>query len=75
MSSLTNVAGGLVGYLALDAAQGLVPMTLILAASGFLYIAVADLLPRLREQSGVLIHCLLIGCGVLFVTLGTAHVH
>lgn len=76
ISSMTNVAGGIIGYFTLDYAQSLVPMALTLAAAGFLYIAVADLLPRLRgEQNGILIHSVLIGCGVLFVALGTGHSH
>lgn len=76
VSSLTNVAGGVIGYFALDYAQGLIPITLTLAAAGFIYIAVADLLPRLRgEQDAILIHSLLIGIGVLVVVLGKGHVH
>jgi len=76
MSSLTNIAGGIIGYYLLEYAQGLVPVALTLAASGFIYIAVADLLPRLRgEQAGIPIHVVLIGCGVAFVALGTGHAH
>ncbi|MCX7163237.1 MAG: ZIP family metal transporter [Rhodocyclales bacterium] len=57
VSSLTDIAGGIIGYFLLDYAQGLVPLALTLAAAGFIYIAVADLLPRLRgEQEGIPLH-------------------
>ena len=76
VSSLTNIAGGLIGYFLLEYAQGLVPVALTLAAAGFIYIAVADLLPRLRgEQAGIPIHIVLIGCGVAFVAFTGGHKH
>lgn len=76
VSSLTNVAGGIIGFYLLDYAQGMVPVALTLAAAGFIYIAVADLLPRLRgEQAGIPIHIVLIGCGVAFVVFGSGHAH
>ena len=76
VSSLTNIAGGIIGYYTLAYAQNLVPVALTLAAAGFIYIAVADLLPRLRgEQAGIPLHIVLIGCGVAFVAFGTGHTH
>jgi len=76
VSSLTNMAGGIIGYFALDYAQNMVPAALTLAAAGFIYIAVSDLLPRLRgEQNAILTHSLLIIGGVLIVALGSGHNH
>ena len=76
IASLTNTAGGVIGYFALEYAQGMVPVVITLAAAGFIYISVSDLLPRLRgEQSATLTHSILIGCGVLVVVLVNGHSH
>jgi zinc and cadmium transporter len=76
MSSMANIIGGVLGYYLLANAQSLVPVALTLAAAGFIYIAVSDLLPRLRgEQAGIPIHIVLIGCGVAFVVLTSGHAH
>ncbi len=50
LASLTAVAGGLIGWLALSQATTLIPYVLALAAASFLYIAVADLMPLLQRQ-------------------------
>lgn len=74
VSSLANIAGGIIGYFLLEHALGLVPLALTLAAAGFLYIAVADLLPRLRgEQADIWIHVVAIGVGVAFVAIDIGH--
>lgn len=49
-SSLTAIAGGLIGYFALGALEGLLPYILTIAAASFLYIAISDLLPLLRRE-------------------------
>ena len=49
--SLTSVAGGIVGYFTLEGAQGLVQYALLVAASCFVYIAVADLIPDMHRQN------------------------
>ena len=49
--SLTSVAGGIVGYFMLEGAQALVQYALLLAASCFIYIAVADLIPDMHRQN------------------------
>jgi zinc and cadmium transporter len=51
-SSLASVAGGVLGYVVLDQAQGLVQYALALAAASFIYIAIADLIPHLHRQNG-----------------------
>jgi len=50
LSSLASVVGALVGYVGLSHAHALLPYALVLAASSFIYIAVADLLPLLRRE-------------------------
>lgn len=50
LSSLTSIAGGLLGYFALGAMEELLPFILTIAAASFLYIAISDLLPMLRRE-------------------------
>lgn len=50
LCSLTMVAGGVVGYLALAGMRPLLPYLLVFAAAGFLYLAIADLLPALQRE-------------------------
>jgi zinc and cadmium transporter len=76
ISSLAALAGGMVGYFALERAQEWVPHILTLAAASFLYIAVADLMPRLkREQQSIGWHGLLLAAGIALVVFGSAHSH
>lgn len=76
VSSLSALAGGIVGYLALERALDWVPHILTLAAASFLYIAVADLMPRLkREQRGIGWHGLLLAAGIALVAFGSTHFH
>lgn len=51
LSSLSAVLGGVVGYFALGSAESLLPYVLVLAAAGFIYIALADLVPDLHRQT------------------------
>ncbi len=50
-ASLTSVAGGVLGYFALDGARAALPYVLMLAAASFIYIAVADLIPELHRRN------------------------
>lgn len=50
ISSLATVVGALIGYASLDGAQALLPYILAVAASSFIYIAVADLIPGLHKR-------------------------
>jgi zinc and cadmium transporter len=76
ISSLAAVGGGAVGYVALDNAQDWIPVIITIAASSFLYIAIADLMPRLkRETQSVGWHGLLLAAGIVVVFLGSAHSH
>ncbi|MDB5920856.1 MAG: family metal transporter, partial [Massilia sp.] len=76
LCSLMAVLGGLLGYFTLDRASGLIPYVLVFAASGFIYIAVSDLMPQMQRRATVresVPQVLLIGLGVvivLFLTRG-----
>lgn len=50
-SSLMSIAGGVLGYFALDDAREATPYVLVLAAASFIYIAVADLIPDMHRRS------------------------
>jgi len=76
VSSLAALAGGVIGYFALERALEWVPHILTIAAASFLYIAVADLMPRLkREQRSIGWHGLLLAAGIALVVLGSQHAH
>ncbi len=76
VSSLTSLVGGVIGYFSLEQAQEWVPTIIILAAASFTYIAIADLMPRLkREQQGIGWHGLMLGLGIAIVVFGSGHSH
>lgn len=50
LSSLTTVVGGVIAYFGLSQIGAVVPYVLAVAASSFIYIAVADLLPGLHKR-------------------------
>lgn len=53
LSGLASVAGGVLAYFALSTLSGAIPYVLALAAAGFLYVAVADLIPNLHRRVAV----------------------
>jgi zinc and cadmium transporter len=70
LCSLMAVAGGLLGYTMLDRASGMIPYVLVFASSGFIYIAVSDLMPQMQRRATVresVPQVILIGLGVLIV--------
>jgi zinc and cadmium transporter len=76
VSSLASLVGGIAGYFALENMQEWVPHIITVAAASFLYIAVADLMPRLkRETTAIGWHGLLLAAGIAFVVFGTGHAH
>lgn len=78
LSSLAAVAGGVLGYFLLDGAHASLPYALALAASSFLYIAIADLMPFLHRQRGgaaALWQGVLIAAGVVIIPLAGHFVH
>jgi zinc and cadmium transporter len=68
VSSLAAVAGALLGYFALSAAEQWVPRVLALSAAGMLYVAVADLIPGLHRRARLAETA----TQVLFIGLGIA---
>ena len=51
ISSFATLVGGVLGYVALQNMQSLVPYLLALAAASMIYIAVADLIPGLHKRT------------------------
>ncbi len=77
-ASLTTLIGALLAYYSLDDAKYLLPYVLAVAASSFIYIAVADLIPGLHRRShlqATLQQILLIsfGIGVIYLAHSTLH--
>lgn len=72
--SLMAVVGGILGYLMLARGMQWIPYVLVLASSGFIYIAVSDLMPQMQRRATMretIPQLLLIGLGVgvvLFLT-------
>ncbi len=50
LSGLAGVAGGVVGYFLVGPFEAALPFLLVVAASSFVYVAVADLLPQLQQR-------------------------
>jgi len=77
-SSATGVVGGIAGYFAFENAQHLTPYVLALAASSFIYIAVADLIPglhRAMDARSTAWQIVLIAAGIITVALPHAFLH
>ncbi len=69
-SSLTTVLGGMLAYFGLEDLHDSLPYFLALAASSFIYIAVADLIPSLHKKTDMktsLQQIALIAMGVLLI--------
>jgi len=79
LASLTTVIGGVLAYFSLADLHESLPYFLALAASSFIYIAVADLIPSLHNKSDItasLGQIVLITAGVLLIcTLHTVVHH
>ena len=64
--------GAVAAFVAVDAVPHILPYALVLAASSFLYVAMADLIPDLhkgRTDASSLRQIALIGLGILTVVL------
>lgn len=76
--SLMAVVGGLVGYYMLGDGMHLIPYVLVLASSGFIYIAVSDLMPQMQRRATLresIPQFVLIALGVGIVLLLTHRFH
>ncbi|KAF0092822.1 MAG: zinc/iron permease [Hyphomonadaceae bacterium] len=70
LASLTTVIGGVLAYYSLENLHDSLPFFLALAASSFIYIAVADLIPSLHKKTDMkasLEQIALIAAGVLVI--------
>jgi zinc and cadmium transporter len=77
-TGLTSVLGALVAYVALRRALGVLPYALAFAAAGFLYIALAGLVPGLQRRAdprASAAQVLLIGCGIVVVAAAERLAH
>ncbi len=77
-SSLMSIAGGVLGYLALDDAREATPYVLVLAAASFIYIAVADLIPEMHRRSDMrssLLQVVFIAAGIGTILLSHLFLH
>jgi zinc and cadmium transporter len=80
LSGLAAVLGGLVGYLGLETSKQALPFVLVLAASAFIYIALADLVPdmqrqRRRGESALQVVLMLVGIAAVAALNSFAHSH
>ena len=78
LASLGTVVGALLAYFALSDMQHVLPYILIIAASSFIYIAVADLIPGLHNKvkpSETLQQVLLIAAGTVFIFITHSTLH
>ena len=78
LTSLTTVIGGVLAWFALQQMQAVLPFVLAIAASSFIYIAVADLIPTLHQRvegSATVQQIVLIAAGILLIysTHSTLH--
>jgi zinc and cadmium transporter len=78
LASLTTVLGGVLAYFSLEDLHGILPYFLALAASSFIYIAVADLIPSLHTKTDMktsVQQIVLIAAGVFLICSlqGIAH--
>lgn len=76
LSGLAAVLGGVLGYWVVEPWRELFPYLLVVAASSFVYIAVADLLPQLQRRlrwHDTLAQLAWLGAGLLLVVAIGAH--
>jgi zinc and cadmium transporter len=72
--SMMAVVGGVLGFYMLEDASNLIPYVLVFASSGFIYIAVSDLMPQMQRRATLretIPQICLIACGVILVLFVT----
>jgi zinc and cadmium transporter len=80
LAGTVTALGGLVGYALLATLEPWLPYFLVVAASSFVYVALADLIPQLQKRLALratLAQVLWLAMGIVLVTLasGLAHSH
>ena len=72
------VVGGVIGYFIVGPWQELFPYLLVIAASSFIYVAVADLIPQLQQRltlRATLAQLGWLGAGLLIVIVAVSQLH
>ncbi|MFQ5470145.1 MAG: ZIP family metal transporter [Gammaproteobacteria bacterium] len=78
LSSFTTVVGGVIAYFGLSGFESVLPFVLAIAASSFIYIAVADLIPGLHKRPEPIVtlqQVALIISGVLVIYVAHSTLH
>jgi zinc and cadmium transporter len=78
LSGLAAVLGGVVGYFIVGPWESLFPYLLVVAASSFIYVAVADLIPQLQHRLSLketVAQLGWLGAGLLIVGLAVSQLH
>ncbi|MEO8837043.1 MAG: ZIP family metal transporter [Caldimonas sp.] len=78
VSGFAAVVGGVIGYFVVGPWESLFPYLLVVAASSFVYVAVADLIPQLQQRmSGrdTLVQLAWLGGGVAFIVVALRFLH
>jgi len=78
LASLTTVIGGILAFFALQQLEAMLPYVLAVAASSFIYIAVADLIPTLHQRTEARVtfqQMALIAAGVILIYFTHSTLH
>ncbi len=78
LASLTTVVGGAVGWFAMADAEHALPYVLAVAASSFIYVAIADLIPSMHRRADAATsvrQVLLLAAGAGVIWLGHTFLH
>jgi zinc and cadmium transporter len=78
VSGLAAVIGGVIGYFIVGPWESLFPYLLVIAASSFIYVAVADLIPQLQHRltlKETAAQLGWLGTGLLIVVLAVSQLH
>lgn len=78
LASLMTVFGGLLGWLSLSRAEAALPYVLAVAASSFIYVAIADLIPAMHRRADArasIGQVVLIVAGIAVISAGHVLLH
>jgi len=78
LSGLAAVVGGVLGYFLIEPWQHMLPYLMVVAASSFVYVAVADLIPQLQKRLNVretLLQIVWLAVGLGLIALITQGLH
>jgi zinc and cadmium transporter len=78
MAGSVTALGGLVGFFLVEQLREQLPYFLVVAASSFMYVALADLIPQLQKrlsmrQTGAQLFWLALGLGLVTLAAHIAH--